>query len=119
MLLEKSAQRLLAAQQLLESGFYEDAVGRAYYSMFFAAKAVLLRKGITVKTHRGLISAFGSEFVQQNLMEAEYGKILSIAEELREEVDYSITRKVSREEASALVDDATRFLERMKRIALK
>jgi len=119
MLLEKSAQRLLAAQQLLESGFYEDAVGRAYYSMFFAAKAVLLRKGITVKTHRGLISAFGSEFVQQNLMEAEYGKILSIAEELRGEVDYSITRKVSREEASALVDDATRFLERMKRIALK
>ncbi len=53
MLFEKSAQRLSAAQQLLKSGFYEDAVGRAYYSMFFAAKAVLLKKEISVKTHRG------------------------------------------------------------------
>lgn len=119
MFLEKSAQRLSAAQQLLDSGFYEDAVGRAYYSMFFAAKAVLLKKEIFVKTHRGLISAFGSEFVQQHLVEAEYGKMLSIAEELREEVDYSITRKVSCEEASVLIDDAARFLERMKRISLK
>ena len=40
--------------------------------------------------------------------------MLSIAEELREEVDYSITRKVDAEEASALIDDAARFLERMK-----
>lgn len=116
MLFEKSAQRLSAAQQLLKSGFYEDAVGRAYYSMFFAAKAVLLKKEISVKTHRGLISAFGSAFVQQHLVETEYGKMLSIAEELREEVDYSITRKVDAEEASALIDDAARFLERMKQI---
>ncbi len=83
---EKSIQRLTAAKQLPESGFYEDAAGRAYYAMFFAAKAMLLRKNIVTKTHRGLISAFGSEYVQKNIVDAEYGRILSIAEELREEV---------------------------------
>ena len=75
MLLQKSAQRLSAAKNLLESGFYDDAVGRAYYSMYFAVKAMLLRKNITVKTHRGLISAFGSEYVQTKLVGAEFGRM--------------------------------------------
>ena len=116
-LFEKSEQRLLAAKKLLDSGFYEDAVGRAYYSMFFAVKALLLRKDIVVKTHRGLISAFGSEYVQKGLVDIKYGKMLSIAEELREEVDYSVSRTVDREEAAKTIEAAEQFFREMKKIA--
>jgi len=63
-LLRKSEQRLVAARYLLEEGFYEDSASRAYYSMFFAATALLLTRGITVRTHRGLIATFGSEFIR-------------------------------------------------------
>ncbi len=53
--LEKSIQRLSVAKQLLESGFYNDRGGRAYYEMFFAAKAMLLRKNINQR-HTGVSS---------------------------------------------------------------
>ncbi len=85
--------------------------------MFFAVKALLLRKDIVVKTHRGLISAFGSEYVQKGLVDIKYGKMLSIAEELREEVDYSISRTVDREEAAKTIEAAEQFFWEMKNVA--
>jgi uncharacterized protein (UPF0332 family) len=39
--LEKAEERLEAAKYLLEGEYYEDAVSRAYYSMYYAAKAIL------------------------------------------------------------------------------
>lgn len=42
-LIGKAKIRLDAASRLLEEGFYEDAVSRAYYGMYFAAKALLLK----------------------------------------------------------------------------
>jgi len=46
--------RLKAASQLKKTGFCDDAVSRAYYSMYFAATAMFLARGIRIKTHRGL-----------------------------------------------------------------
>ncbi len=117
-LMEKARNRLKAAHYLFENGFYEDSVSRAYYSMFLAAKALLLKKNITAKTHRGVISKFGLEFINKNVIEEYYGKALRIAEELREEADYSIYRKISREEAESVIKDAEKFLERIEK-ALK
>ena len=43
LLLEGAARRLEAASYLFNLGFFADAVSRAYYSMYFAAKALLLK----------------------------------------------------------------------------
>ena len=114
LLIGKAKRRLDAAHHLLGEGFYEDAVSRAYYSMYFAAKALLLKRDITVKTHKGLLSKFGLEFVDEGVVEKYYGRALRIAEELREEADYSISREISKEEAEAIVKDAEKFLVRIK-----
>ena len=113
-LIVQAELRLKAARQLLASGFSDDAVSRAYYSMYFAATAMFLAKGIRVKTHRGLVARFGREFVETGLIEAHFGRTLRIAEELRSEADYSIIRQISDEEAAAILDDAERFLARAK-----
>ena len=63
-LIERAKRRLDAAYHLFEEDFYEDAVSRAYCSMYFAAKALLLKRDITVKTHKGLLTKFGLEFVR-------------------------------------------------------
>ena len=115
-LIGRAKRRLDAAYHLFKDGFYEDAVNRAYYSMYFAAKALLLKKDITVKTHKGLLSKFGLEFVNEGVVEEYYGRALRIAEELREEADYSISREISKEEAESVVEDAEKFLERIKRV---
>jgi len=115
-LIEKSEERLNAARILFDKGYYEDAVSRAYYSMFLAAKALLKTKKIDVKTHKGLIYKFGLEFVEKEIIEKEYGEAIHGAEELREEADYSTFRRIHKEEARAVIEDAERFLERSKRI---
>jgi len=113
-LLFQAEARLEAAHHLLKTGFYDDAVSRAYYSMYFAATAMFLARGIRMKTHRGLVARFGREFVETGLLEAHFGRILRIAEELRSEADYSISRQISDEEAAASVEDAERFLARAR-----
>jgi hypothetical protein len=49
--IEKSNEKLDAAKTLLREGFIDDAISRAYYSMFHAASAVLSSEGITVESH--------------------------------------------------------------------
>ena len=73
--LNKAAERLEAAKYLLAGGHYEDAVSRAYYSMYYAARALLSLKDIYPKAHKRVIfhalkcactpasSAFGPEGV--------------------------------------------------------
>ncbi len=56
--------------------------------MFWAAKALLLLKGLYVKTHKGLITRLGLDFVKKGFIEKTYGKALSIAKEDRESADY-------------------------------
>lgn len=114
-LLSEAEKRLDAARRLLDEGFYDDAVSRAYYSMYFAAVALFLTRNITVKTHKGLIAKFGQEFVDKGLIERYYGRALRIAEELRSEADYSISREIFPDEARKTVDDAENFLCRLKK----
>ena len=94
----KSHQRLDAARILCTEGHYEDSINRAYYAMYLAALALLHRKGVETKTHAGLISAIGSEYVKTGELAREHGRALNLVKELREEVDYTICRNIMREE---------------------
>ncbi len=56
--LEEADEKLDSAKLLLENGYFKDAVSRAYYCMYNAARALLLTKDISPKTHKGLIAKF-------------------------------------------------------------
>lgn len=38
----------------LEHGFWNTAVSRMYYACYYAVEALLLKHGISVKTHSGI-----------------------------------------------------------------
>lgn len=50
-LLRKAETSLQAAQLLAAEGFYEIAVSRAYYTMFYVAQALLLGEGLAFSEH--------------------------------------------------------------------
>lgn len=110
-----AGERLSAAKYLFEGEFFNDAVSRAYYSMFYAAKALLALKDIYPKAHKGVVSKFGLEFVKEGFIEDIYGRAFVHAKDRREAAEYDIEKRISREEAESIIDDADRFLERMKR----
>jgi uncharacterized protein (UPF0332 family) len=91
-----------------------DAISEAYYAMFHAAKSLLALKNIYPKTHTGVVAQFGLQFVNEGLIEELYAKSFAKAQTKREIADYDICYDPSKEEAESIVEDAERFLERIK-----
>ena len=94
--IENAEEKLEAAEYLLQGGFYNDAASRAYYSMFYAAKALLSLKEIYPKAHAGVVSQFGLQFVSEGLIEEWYAKSLAKAQTSREKADYDIEKDKER-----------------------
>ena len=113
-LIRKAESKLNTAKILFEDEIYEDAISRAYYSMFYATKALLRTRNIVTKTHKGLISKFGLEFVKNGKIGEEYASMISTVEERRERADYDAYYEPSRDEAEKIIEDAERFLERIQ-----
>jgi len=63
-LLQKAERAITAAETLLHSGDTEFAIGRAYYAMFYIAKALLNEKNLQFSKHGGVHGAFGEHFVK-------------------------------------------------------
>jgi len=103
-----------AAELLLEAGFYEDAVSRAYYAVLRAAKAALLARDIVTESHTAVRRLFGKELVQQGLLEKEWAMILAHEQDERASADYDVELTFSREVAAQRVEKSRRFLERVR-----
>jgi hypothetical protein len=49
----------VAAEKLFQDGYCKDAVSRAYYAMYHAARAALSIVNVFPKTHEGVVAEFG------------------------------------------------------------
>ena len=112
--LERAEEKLRSASLLFENNMFADVISEAYYSMFHAAKALLALRGLFSKTHTGVVSQFGLQFVNEGLIEEWYAKSLAIAQTKREKADYDIFYEPSNEEAESVLEDADKFLQRIK-----
>ncbi|MFX0198802.1 MAG: HEPN domain-containing protein [Candidatus Hodarchaeota archaeon] len=91
-------------------------MSRAYYSMYYAARAMLSIKNIFPKTHKGVISQFGIKFVKEGIIEDSHLKAMNTARENRERADYGIGYNFTKEEAESIINNAHRFLEQVKKV---
>lgn len=112
--LDKALERLKVAERLFSEGYYEDAVSRAYYAMYHAAKAVLATVNVFPKTHEGVVAEFGRRFVLSGVFPKELGKSLADVKASRETYEYSVTAIVDRMEAEAILSDAKVFVNKVK-----
>jgi uncharacterized protein (UPF0332 family) len=83
-LFNKASESLKDSKIAIENERYNMSVNRSYY----AAKALLLKKGQTPKTHNGTIQQFGLEYVVKDDFNSEIAKIFSDLEDFRENSDY-------------------------------
>ena len=114
----KAERALGGARLLLENEDSEGACNRAYYSMFDAAHAALLAVApelppTSIKTHRGLIAAFGKHLVQDGPIAATFGAALNKVERLRLLADYT-GDPVSIVDAAWAVTQAEAFMDAIK-----
>ena len=114
--LERAEESLSSAQILLDAGKYNRAISEGYYAQYYAAKALLSSKDIQAKKHRGVLAMLGLEFVNKNFLEETYLKAYARSMKLREKADYDVYFTASREEAEVVIDEAERFIERVRKL---
>lgn len=110
-LLQKSRESLAAARVLLEQGFADFAVSRAYYAMFYTAEAALLKKGLAFSKHTAVIAAFGQNFAQPEVLPKHLHRYLLDAFDIRQVGDYGVPGAVGEERAKRVIAWATEFVE--------
>ena len=109
--LESARERLKSAKVLLECGSYKESVGRSYYAMFTAVRALLAKDGIDYSKHAGVISYFQKEYIKTGQLDKKYSKYLSQAFQIRNNTDYSDFFMVSQSDAKEQYDKAEEFLD--------
>ena len=111
--LDRARQELRAVEINIREELYAVAISRSYYAMFYAASAVLASSGIVRSKHSAVISAFRQHFIKTGLIEAEFGDLLGVSFDARQESDYDLIPAVDRELALKRLNDAQRFVERI------
>jgi len=110
-LLRKARESQKAARLLAERGWFDFAVSRAYYAMFYVAQAFLAGEGLEFSKHSAVISAFGSRFSKTGKVPAEFHRHLIEGEHARLKGDYDALSEGSAETAARHIARAEQFLE--------
>lgn len=114
--LELADNKLNHARQIFDIGLFNDSVSRAYYAMFYAAKAALLSKGLDLRRHSASIAKFRELFVITGQVDIEYLHYLGQAQSARERSDYAPFAPISREGAGEILDAAKTFIAKVREI---
>ena len=113
-LIEKAERSFEVARLLLNRGDYDFAVSRAYYAMFYCAKAMLLTRGITTKKHSSTVSLFREKFVKSGEFSEELASYLIDAFRKRQIGDYDVFIMPTKDEAEDLINKANLFVKEVK-----
>ncbi|MHA1239130.1 MAG: HEPN domain-containing protein [Candidatus Odinarchaeia archaeon] len=114
--LKRAKRALQSAKTLMDTGMFEDAVGRAYYGAFHAAYALLYLLGETPYSHKGLHMLFGLKVVKTNLIPPKYGRYLSKLSSYREVADYSVFTFISRDDVVESIKMAEEFVGEVEKV---
>lgn len=66
-----------AAKVLANNGFWNSAVNRLYYSLFYAVNALLVHNEIYTNSHTGTRSQFSLLFIKTGRIDKKYGKLFT------------------------------------------
>ena len=86
--IESAHKTFEAAEVLAENEFWNSAVNRLYYSLFYAVNALLVINEIQTKSHSATKTQFLLYFVKTGKFDKKYGKLLSQLFDWRQKGDY-------------------------------
>lgn len=102
----KDAQNLFS-----QDGSPASVVNRAYYSMFYAALALLATVGQQTSKHQGVLALFNQYFIKTKALPNEMGKFLNKAFDLRQIGDYEEEAELTIQDAKETLEFAEKFIK--------
>jgi uncharacterized protein (UPF0332 family) len=118
--LESAREMLNDAHVLKENGGSPvSIVNRAYYSVFYAALALLVTVDTEPNKHAGVLAKFDELFVREGVFPKEMSRILHHAFDMRQAGDYQKSRVITHEQADEVLVSAEKFVKAIEEKLLK
>jgi uncharacterized protein (UPF0332 family) len=109
--IETAYKTLEAAKVLSENGFWNSAVNRLYYSVFYAVNAILVKHEIIAQSHSGVKSQFSLHFIKTGKLKKKYGKLLAELYDWRQKGDYESLYEFDSESVLPLFDSVLEMIQ--------
>lgn len=117
--MEKARNTLCEVETLIENNLWNGAANRLYYAVFHAVSALLIHDGHQVSTHQGSHALFGLHYIKSEKLPAEFGRLYSQLQTMREESDYNCIYDVTPEELTEKIDPAKRLISAIETLISK
>ena len=95
-------------------GHWNLTAGRLYYALFYMSTALLLDKGIGTKSHAGVISYIGKEFVLPGMLTREEARLISALQNMRHQGDYDDFNQWTEQDVTPLFKPTRDLLKKME-----
>lgn len=110
-----------SALNMLASATEKDEVDwiatTAYYARYFAFYGLLQKCGIKSEIHDCTISLMRFLFVEEKLVEEQFYKELQLAKDLREDMQYYVTKELDKVKLKKDAETARSFVLKMEEVA--
>ena len=109
--IESARKTFEAAKVLSENGFWNSAVNRLYYAVFYAVNALLVLNEIQTKSHSATKSQFSLHFIKTGRFDKKYGRLLSELFDWRQKGDYENMFDYNSDLVEPLFEPAVEMIE--------
>ena len=87
------------------------ANNRAYYSIFYAIRAVLAMEKIDFKRHKDVLAYFNKNYIKTEIFPRQIGRKIVLASKVREDSDYDEAYEPSAETTFLQIQTAKELIE--------
>ncbi|MCK4419442.1 HEPN domain-containing protein [Candidatus Aerophobetes bacterium] len=112
----EQAERAIKDTEILlnEGGSPGSIINRAYYAMFYAVLALLVKIEIGTSKHRGAIALFDQHFVKEGIFPKDMSYALHKGFDIRQMSDYRELVKISNEDVREIFQKAKDFVKKVR-----
>lgn len=109
--LDRAKQEQSTAELLYKENKLLAANNRAYYSIFYAIRAVLAMEKIDFKRHKDVLAYFNKNYVKTEIFPRQIGRKIVLASKVREDSDYDEEYEPSPETTLLQIQTAKELIE--------
>ena len=109
--LERAKEEYETANLLYRENKLLAANNRAYYSIFYAIRAILAMEKIDFKRHKDVLAYFNKNYVKTEIFPRQIGRKIIMASKVREDSDYDEKYEPSSETTFLQIETCRELIE--------
>lgn len=112
--IEKAFETLAEARDCGAMNHWTLAANRLYYAAYYASSALLINNELQAKTHYGVITLIGQNFVKEGSLSKDDAHLLARLQNMRHSGDYDDFTEWHQEEVEPLFGKVDDYIKKIK-----